>query len=104
MFGWGASCRLFCSSQIPTKQEALGDRPASPLATVAIPARAPAQQELDELLFLLDCAHRAHENLTRCRIFRRAMERATEQVEQLREHLRGAMRKCPKAYREQSQL
>ena len=93
----------------------MGDRPASPLATVAIPARAPAthipntlsalddvQQELDELLFLLDCAHRAHEDLTRCRIFRRAMERATEQVEQLREHLRGAMRKCPKAYREQS--
>lgn len=75
----------------------------TPFAAVAIPARAPAthipntlsalddvQQELDELLFLLDCAHRAHEDLTRCRIFRRALERATDQVEQLREHLRDA--------------
>ncbi|WP_278900254.1 hypothetical protein [Desulfovibrio piger] len=40
-------------------------------------------------MFPLDCAHRAHENLPRCRIFRRAMERATEQAEQLREHLWG---------------
>ena len=68
----------------------MGDRPASPLATVAIPARASVQQELDELLFLLDCAHRAHEDLPRCRIFRRALERAADQVEQLREHLREA--------------
>ena len=75
----------------------------TPFAAVAIPARAPAshipdtlsalddvQRDLDELLMLWDCAHASGEDITRCRIFRRALERATDQVEQLREHLREA--------------
>lgn len=74
----------------------------TPFAAVALPARAPAthipntlsalddvQQELDELLLLLDCGRQAREDLTRCRIFRRSLERATDLVEQLREQMRG---------------
>lgn len=78
------------SARISPFAAAAASLPPRHTSVATLPALDDIQRDLDELLMLWDCAHASGEDITRCRIFRRALERATDQVEQLREHLREA--------------